>query len=96
MKTLFVTDLDGTLLTKEERVSRYSNEIINRLIDDGMLFTYATARSAVSAEQALSGLNVNAPVVLYNGGLIYKFATKEVLRSVLLDRKSTRLNSSHR
>ena len=85
MKTLFVTDLDGTLLTKVYGFSRYSNVILYRLFEDVIFFTYASARSAVSAEHALSGLNVNAPVVLYNGGLIYKFATKEVLRSVLFD-----------
>ena len=45
MKTLYVTDLDGTFLTKEERISSYSLEKVNALVDRGMLFTYATARS---------------------------------------------------
>lgn len=83
MKTLFVTDLDGTLLTKEETVSRYSCEKLNRLIDAGMIFTYATARSAVSAKRATENLRINAPVALYNGGLIYHFAAHEVLRAIL-------------
>ena len=83
MKTLFVSDLDGTLLTREERVSPYSCEKLNRLIEDGLLFTYATARSVVSAQKAVTGLNVSAPAVLYNGGLIYNFGTREVLRAVL-------------
>ncbi len=38
MKTLFVTDLDGTLLTKEERVSEYSREKLNRMIERGLMF----------------------------------------------------------
>lgn len=79
MKTLFVTDLDGTLLTREEKVSSYSCERINRLIENGMLFTFATARSVLSAENAVKGLNVNLPVVLYNGGLVYNLQTREVL-----------------
>lgn len=83
MKTLFVSDLDGTLLTREERVPAYSCEILNRLIGAGMTFTYATARSAQSASRAVKGLNIQAPVALYNGGLIYNFNTKEVLRCTL-------------
>ena len=40
MKTLFVSDLDGTLLTAEERISAYSLQNLNRLIDDdGLQFT---------------------------------------------------------
>ena len=83
MKTLFVTDLDGTLLTHTERVSEYSVARLNRLIERGMIFTCATARSVRSTESALAGLRLNAPVVLYNGGLIYDFVTKQTLQAVL-------------
>ncbi len=79
MNTLFVTDLDGTLLTREEKVSPYSCEHLNRLIDAGMLFTYATARSARSAFRALAGLNLRVPAILYNGGVIYDFNTAKTL-----------------
>ncbi len=83
MKTLYVSDLDGTLLTKEENISQYSREKLNRLISAGMLFTVATARSVSSARYAVRGLNVSAPVVLYNGGLVYDFRSGETLRAVL-------------
>ncbi len=85
MKTLFVSDLDGTLLTKEERVSDYSRELLNRLIGAGMTFTYATARSACSAARAVEGLAVHAPVILYNGGLIYDYHAKKVLRCMYFE-----------
>ncbi|MDE6411289.1 MAG: Cof-type HAD-IIB family hydrolase [Clostridia bacterium] len=85
MKKLFVTDLDGTLLTKEERVSEYSRERLNRMIERGLLFTFATARSYESAKKAVSGLDLNIPVALYNGGLIYHPKTNEVLNAVLFN-----------
>lgn len=85
MKTLFVTDLDGTLLTKDERVSEYSRDRLNRLIGRGLLFTYATARSFESAKKAVAGLDLNVPVALYNGGLIYHPKTQEVLSAVLFN-----------
>ncbi len=85
MKTLFVTDLDGTLLTSEEKVSAYSREHLNRLIDEGLMLTYATARSARSACRAVSGLNIRVPAILYNGGIIYDFIKGETLKYVVFE-----------
>lgn len=81
MKTLYVTDLDGTLLNKEDRISQESIRIINRLIDQGMLFTYATARSLVSASVVTDGLAVSMPVIVYNGAFIMYPGTGEILSS---------------
>ena len=50
MRTLYVSDLDGTLLRPDGRVSAYSLGVLNRLIEAGVLFTYATARSLSSGQ----------------------------------------------
>lgn len=81
--TLIVSDLDGTLLTSRETVSPYSAEVLNHLIEKGLRFTCATARSVCSAKQAVCALRLQEPVILYNGGLIYNFSTREVLRASL-------------
>lgn len=83
MKTLYVSDLDGTLLTREERVPAYSVERLNRLMDAGMVFTFATARAAWSARNATQGLCYRTPAILYGGGLVYDFAARNSLRTVL-------------
>ncbi|MBO5525201.1 MAG: HAD hydrolase family protein [Clostridia bacterium] len=70
MKTLYISDLDGTLLTKDERISKYSLDILNDLIGRGMLFTFATARSLVTARKATVGLEYACPAILYNGAMI--------------------------
>ena len=44
-KTLFLSDLDGPLLQPDERLSDFTRETLTRLIGNGMLFSYATARS---------------------------------------------------
>lgn len=39
MKTLYVSDLDGTLLRSNETTSEYTNHVINTLTAQGMLFS---------------------------------------------------------
>lgn len=82
MSTLYVTDLDGTLLNSNDRISQYSVQTINGLVAKGMQFTYATARSLVSASVVAKGLSTTIPVIAYNGALIINPATGEVLSSL--------------
>lgn len=80
-RTLYITDLDGTLLNRSDRISRESLKIINGLIERGMLFTYATARSLVSASVVTAGLRITIPVIVYNGAFIIDPLTGERLDS---------------
>lgn len=82
MKTLYVTDLDGTLLNTNSRINQYSLDVINDLVAKGMLFTYATARSLVSASVVAQGLATNIPIIAYNGAFIINPSTNEILSSV--------------
>lgn len=81
MKTLYVTDLDGTLLNTHETISEYSKEVINKLVEEGMLFTYATARSSISAAVAAKGLSTKVPIIAFNGAFIINPANGEILLS---------------
>lgn len=78
-KTLYISDLDGTLLTSEQRISEKSLEIINRLTSEGMIFTFATARSIITARKVTEGLIVRNPVIVYNGAFILNTETGERL-----------------
>ena len=78
-KVLYVTDLDGTLLNQQDRISEYSIQVINGLVEKGMLFTYATARSLVSASVVTRGLSTKIPVIAYNGAFILQPSSGEIL-----------------
>lgn len=80
MKTLYISDLDGTLLNPNVEVSSYTIETLNKLISNGMFFTCATARTAASVTKILESIAINVPMVLMNGSCIYDSHTKKYER----------------
>ena len=81
MKTLYVSDLDGTLLRRDETLSGYTVDTINALIERGMIFSDATARSLVTASKVTAGLSTKIPVIIYNGSFIKQSGTGKSLLS---------------
>ncbi len=79
MKTLYITDLDGTLLGDGAVLSDFTRQTINRLVDEGMNFTLATARSYGSAGEVTKGLKTSAPAVLMNGVFLYELKKKKAV-----------------
>ena len=45
MSTLFVTDLDGTLLGADARISQESAALLHPMLDEGLQLAVATARA---------------------------------------------------
>ena len=80
--TLYVSDLDGTLLGPQGRVTDFTARVINRLVDRGVRFTYATARSLYSSGAVTQGLTKRLPVILYNGAFVRWADTGEDLASL--------------
>ena len=85
MKTIYVTDLDGTLLNTQDKISEYSLKVINNLVDNGLLFTYATARSLESASVVTKGLSTKIPIIAYNGAFIIEPSSGTILSSNFFD-----------
>ncbi|MCH9822597.1 MAG: HAD family hydrolase, partial [Bacteroidetes bacterium] len=94
MKELYISDLDGTLLNSSGRLSEKSAVIVNSLINNGLNFTIATARSFDSASPLIEKLNLKLPMVLYNGVLVYDPISKVNIHSnfVEADHKEVILN----
>ena len=82
MPTLYVSDLDGTLLNREDRLSPYTIRVLQEIQKrEDVFFSYATARSHVTAGQVTQGLTVALPVIVYNGAFIIENGTGRVLAS---------------
>lgn len=63
--------MDGTLLNPAGIVSEKSTKILTDLINQGIHFTVATARTPLSALPLLSEIPVKDPMILMNGALCY-------------------------
>lgn len=83
MKTLFVTDLDGTLLGSDSRVSETSREIITDLTRRGALITVATARTPATVEPLLRGVDTAVPAVVMTGASLWDRRARRFVDPVL-------------
>lgn len=79
---VFITDMDGTLLNQNARVSAWSARCLNKLISEGMHFSIATGRTPLSALPILRDVHVNLPMILMNGALIYDAREHRFLHAV--------------
>ena len=89
MKTLYISDLDGTLLDQDACLSAYTTDTLNGLIDRGLFFSVATARTAASTLKIVKNLHFNIPIALMNGVLIYDMQKDRCIKKELLGRDET-------
>ena len=66
-KTLYVSDLDGTLLGTDSRVSEKSASIVSELSRRGALITVATARTPATVVPLLKGIYTTPPAIVMTG-----------------------------
>ncbi len=81
MKTLFLSDLDGTFLNSKGEISKRSAEIISKLTNDGVLFSVATARTYATVMKMFENIKLPCPLVLMNGVTIYDPVKKSIISS---------------
>lgn len=79
MRTLYISDLDGTLLDNDAKLSEENKFRLNTLLDKGMMFTVATARTFATVVPLLNGLKISCPVILMNGVMIYDIAKNQAV-----------------
>lgn len=79
-QTLYLSDLDGTLLDQDGNLSAYTVQTVRELIAGGGLFTIATARSQQGAQEIMDTLGLALPAVLNNGAAIYSRERAEYLQ----------------
>lgn len=72
LKTLYVSDLDGTLLGDDSRLSAGTIATLNRVIDDlGGLFTIATARTPATVVPLMQEVHAVLPFIVIGGSAMW-------------------------
>ncbi|MDR0530934.1 MAG: Cof-type HAD-IIB family hydrolase [Oscillospiraceae bacterium] len=80
-KTLFLSDMDGTLLTPGAVLSETAARELRRMIGQGLRFSIATGRIKESVREILGGiLPLPVPLVLLNGTLVYDSASGQLVK----------------
>ncbi len=76
---LMISDLDGTFLNSSGQISPYSRSALTRMIQDGAMITFASARTCATIGPMLNGLALPIPVIIMNGSACYDFQTQQFL-----------------
>lgn len=87
---LIISDLDGTLLNSEGKLSDYTVKTLNWLMGCGVRFTFATARTIYSAKPITERLKINVPCILNNGASIYDMQTGKYIKNNYIRRKNAK------
>jgi Cof subfamily protein (haloacid dehalogenase superfamily) len=82
---LIALDMDGTLLTKDKKVTPKTQEAMRTAIDKGFIVTLCTGRPLQGLYEYLYLITPDAPVVTYNGGVVLTSKSCRVLFSKTLE-----------
>ncbi|HRW33620.1 MAG TPA: Cof-type HAD-IIB family hydrolase [Thermotogota bacterium] len=85
MFELFITDLDGTLLDDDKKISDKNYQAIEMLREKQIAFSVFTGRNFYSAYDYLKVLNVEGLVALQNGALIIEMPSRKVINEIYLN-----------
>lgn len=89
--TLYLSDLDGTLLNRSQQITPYTAQTLRQCIARGAAFSFATARSAATAVPLTRSIGLTLPVITYNGGVILRPDTAEILHACTFTAAQVRL-----
>ena len=84
---IIFTDLDGTLLNDDKKVSDNNKEVIHKALDHGHKIVLASGRALDHVIPVADSLEIKKPgcyIIAYNGGQIYDCYAKRLLLDVRL------------
>ena len=87
-KMLYVSDLDGTLLNSDALLNEDVPKRLNALIEQGLCFTVATARTYATVNSIMKDVNLTCPMILMNGVMIYDPVKKSCIHAEIIERDS--------
>ncbi len=87
---LIALDMDGTLLNSKGEISERTLEAIHKAQDKGVLVTACTGRPLQGVDKYNDLLQIDGPVIIYNGAMIVHTTSREILFEENLNTKDAR------
>lgn len=89
---VIISDMDGTLLNSEKEITPDIFKAIEKFRMLGGKFTIATGRTIQSFLPYADMLDIDMPVILYNGAMIYDYINKKSLYTVYLPETAKKIS----
>ena len=78
---MYISDLDGTLLSSKACLLDECTNRLNRMISDGLMFTFVTARDWLSSKEIMSEVKLTLPVSVCNGRAVVDSQTGKMQKA---------------
>ena len=88
--TLYVSDLDGTLLDNNSRISQKTAEILKDLTTRGALITVATARTPATVVPLLKNTRISAPAIVMTGAATWDCNSGRFITTQMMSQAAAR------
>ena len=84
---LIVSDIDGTLVNSENEISELTVQLVKKLKEKNILFSFASQRVHSSIVPLADELDIRIPFISLNGSLIQNSKGDTILNKSVIDRK---------
>ena len=88
MVKMVFSDIDGTLLTDDKRVTAGTEQAVKELLGRGIPFVLVSARMPEAITPITERMGIKIPMICYSGALVLT-AAGEVLQSVTMEKEKT-------
>ena len=88
MIRMIATDLDGTLLSIESALPEENVRALQRAMEAGVQVVLCSGRMLEATLPIAQAIGVNAPMVLFNGSMVYDCAAERTLHSRCIPRET--------
>ncbi len=89
---LMAVDIDGTLLNDNRDLTEKNKRTIQKAVKNGLIFTIATGRPVSGVEYIAEELNIDLPFITYNGAMVVKGKSREILYERKLSPEDARIS----
>lgn len=81
---LLAVDIDGTLLNNKREITVKTKKAVRQAIDRGVVFTISSGRPVQGVEMITKQLEVDIPVITYNGAMVITGTSRNVIYSCIM------------